>query len=266
VTDGQRPSAAKVMAVEVMLLPVESSDAGVVLQLSSLLDEVEQSRLRALRQQDDRIRFVAARLLARFCLSRRHPAAPGDWGFSQTPAGKPFVREPVSARHLEFNLSHTQGLVGCATADVAVGFDIERLDPKVDLYAEARHGLADAEIVALSATSTEQRTRRFLSFWTAKEAVAKAVGTGMATPFASLAFTVGRHGEAVPANFPPEFGVAASWTVRALDHDGTHVGAVAVGPVPHAVGFHVERLGVGDLRAWAENSRQPARRRSPSTK
>jgi len=94
-----------------------------------------------------------------------------------------------------FSLSHTTGMVACAvTAGVDVGVDVECVDRHVEMADIAARFFAPAEAAHLRQLDPEVQRNRFFDLWTLKEALVKALGTGMATSLAALAFTVGADG------------------------------------------------------------------------
>jgi 4'-phosphopantetheinyl transferase len=94
--------------------------------------------------------------------------------------GKPFVEGHL----VEFNLSHSGShAVLAITSQAHVGIDIEtvdRLNLGDELDGLARMCLTDEERRALTDLPPERRERRFLSYWTAKEARMKLTGEGFA--------------------------------------------------------------------------------------
>lgn len=93
-------------------------------------------------------------------------------------ASKP---ELGDAERLRFNWSHSgdQAVVAVAT-DIEVGIDIERADRRVRARALAQRFFAPAETDWLAGLAPAVHERAFLRIWTAKEAVLKALGAGIA--------------------------------------------------------------------------------------
>lgn len=150
--------------------------------LTSLLDEGERRRADAFRFAADRDAFVAAHALVRLALSAAHPADPRAWSFATTVAGKPELAGAAGAG-LRFSLAHARSIVACAVArSGTVGIDVEEipgapLEPT--LLAEC---CTPAERAQLGALPAEEAVAAFARLWTLKEAVMKALGTGLAQP------------------------------------------------------------------------------------
>ncbi len=95
-----------------------------------------------------------------------------------TEGGRPFFRGTI-----DFNISHTDGLVVCAIAQTGrVGIDVERhLAVDFDNLKSTMNGEQWKMI-----HSASNKEAQFYQFWTMKEAVLKADGTGIVHPLNEL--------------------------------------------------------------------------------
>ena len=142
-----------------------------------LMTEGERARCLRLVRDVDRRTFAITRALVRRSLSGYGPTAPADWHFVTNQHQCPFV-DPVQAGTppLQFNLSHTHGLVALAvTRGHRVGVDVERVTRVVDLAVADRH-FAPAEVRDLRRLPAEEQPVAFFEYWTLKEAYIKARG------------------------------------------------------------------------------------------
>lgn len=103
--------------------------------------------------------------------------------------GKPIL--PCSApdgTRCYFNVSHCAGWIVLAHSRTGpVGVDIEGIDPDLDLSLTATpRSLGDAERDWLDAQPVALRSRGFLLLWTRKEALLKAIGSGIACSLARV--------------------------------------------------------------------------------
>ena len=138
-------------------------------------------RLAAMPRQHVRGAYLAARVLCRATLSRYTGACPSDWRFRAGPHGKPAIAAPAEFAGLQFNLTHTHGLVACAVTRVGeVGVDAEETSRDVDVEQVSGHFFSPAEQAHLSRVPPAERVIRFFEQWVAKEAYLKARGTGLA--------------------------------------------------------------------------------------
>jgi 4'-phosphopantetheinyl transferase len=145
----------------------------------ALLADDERQRLAAFRFEEDRRQYLMAHALLRTTLSQYAPVPPEAWRFERTAQGKPHAPQ---APWLQFNLTHTRGLVACALAVQPVGVDAEWLGQPLD-PALARFVLTPDERLAWEALPEQSRGRALLRCWTLKEAYVKARGLGLSLGF-----------------------------------------------------------------------------------
>ena len=192
-----------------------SLDEAAIAAAASVLSDDERAQYRRFHFARDARDYAAAHALLRHTLSRDDDRAPEQWRFDRTATGKPFLIEAGDAP-ASFSLSHAHGMVACAVTNGAdVGVDVECIDRDVNAADIAARFFAPAETAHLLQLDEEARRHRFFDLWTLKEALVKALGTGMAMSLDSLAFTVDPGGLVrldAPADVDPqawEFGLFA---------------------------------------------------------
>lgn len=127
-----------------------------------------------------RERFTVTRCLLRHLLGAYLRIPAGRVPLSEGPHGKPRVGEQSPGPALGFNVAHTDGCVLIAIAsDQDVGVDVEGCRPIPDAPAMARRFFTAGEAAALLDLDGPRRDAAFLTCWVRKEAVAKALGTGL---------------------------------------------------------------------------------------
>jgi 4'-phosphopantetheinyl transferase len=179
------------------------ADAGDGDQLEWMLSPRERLRRNRL-ANGDRRDYAAAHALLRTTLSMYGTLAPEAWAFDENIYGKPYVLQRPEEPHLEFNLSHTRGLVACAVAlGMSVGIDVEFID-QISGYAYLYDRcLSLSERLELESCELEMQRARFAELWTLKEALFKTVGVGLRLEPAEFSFELtGDHAVLVP---PEEF-------------------------------------------------------------
>ncbi|MBT8409155.1 MAG: 4'-phosphopantetheinyl transferase superfamily protein [Alphaproteobacteria bacterium] len=146
----------------------------------NVLDAEEVARRRRFVYPRDADRFTRSRGFLRLCLSEDLDMPAHRIPIAYGPAGKPYV----PGADLEFNISHAGALAVLAISYTGpVGIDLEfagrgaRLEG--DLAGLTRRCMTPAEQEAIFAETGAARSRRFLEFWTAKEARMKLTGEGM---------------------------------------------------------------------------------------
>jgi 4'-phosphopantetheinyl transferase len=237
-----------VSEVHVWLAPEALVDApGVSAALRSLLPPDEVARLAGFRADPPRRLHLVARGLQRLMLSRLFPAAaPRDWQFERSEAGRP----SLAAAHgldVDFNLAHTRGLVVMAAGrDMQLGIDVERFERRRSLEI-ARRYFSPLEIAAFEALPADRQPRRFVELWTLKEAYLKAIGTGIAGGLGSMTFSWTSGAIRFERAADPQ---AARWQFRQWEWGADHLLALAC-RAPGAVTLDCRELTAADLLAAA---------------
>jgi 4'-phosphopantetheinyl transferase len=129
----------------------------------------------------DRQRSIAARGILRRLLGQYLRVAPTELAFRYGPQGKPELAAAATAS-VSFNLAHSGDLAMYAFArDRRLGIDVERLREVPEAQIIARNHFTPAESRQLRPPGAGLQAS-FFRLWTRKEAVIKAVGTGVSTP------------------------------------------------------------------------------------
>ena len=184
--------------VHVTLFRTDIDDT-LLAQMIDALSPSEQARTVRFRQVEDRRRHVVARTVLKGLLAERLGGDACDVRLVTGEHGKPTLagagyddqtmrastpRMPLTCKDadravqavcpsLHFNLSHSGDLALIALAPVPVGVDLER-DTPADAHALAQAWFTPAEQARLAGGEDD-----FLTLWTAREAVLKAMGTGL---------------------------------------------------------------------------------------
>jgi 4'-phosphopantetheinyl transferase len=148
-----------------------------------LLSDSEQARAERFHFERDKRRWITGRSLLRVILGRSLGVAPETLSFETGPWGKP----GLPGCPLRFNVSHSGGAALLALAwQQEVGVDIEAVHRDLSGEELAPQVLSVRERAWLGGHAPEQRSRAFLTLWTAKEAYVKATGQGLSFPLTRL--------------------------------------------------------------------------------
>ena len=144
------------------------------------LDEDERSRLTRLTHPRRRREFVLCRSALRAVLCARLGCANGQLSFRESGRGKPLALLRGGPAPISFSVSHSgrHGLLAFAR-DGRLGVDVEERVARRDLDALIAAVLTPDERAELASSSAGNRIGRFFSLWTIKEALLKALGTGL---------------------------------------------------------------------------------------
>ena len=154
--------------------------------VQTLLSADERTRADRFRFARDRDRFVVARGMLREILGRYLDREPAALRFAYGAHGKPALAETSTG--LRFNLAHSGDAALFAVRwERDIGVDLEPARTDLDLGELAAIVLTPGERALLAAAPSERRDELFAALWTRKEALAKAVGLGLALPFDRVA-------------------------------------------------------------------------------
>ena len=213
-----------------------------------LLTDEERARGERFRFARHRRQFWVTRALVRTSLSQYFDVPPRDWRFEPDVHGRPRVVSPCEVSPLSFNLSHTDGLIACGcTWGATLGCDVEDLQRRLETHKVARRFFAEPEVAALDAGPQDLRPRRFLEFWTLKEAYLKARGTGLRLPLGDFAFELSERIGGLDHALPERIRIAfhgidddpARWRFTLHDPTPHHLLALALNtPIPIPIHLH----------------------------
>jgi 4'-phosphopantetheinyl transferase len=173
----------------------------------------------------DRERFLVGRGRLREILAGYLGADPRELRFDYGKQGKPQLAMAKEAPH--FNLSHSGAHAVLAVSSGAeVGVDIECVRPiEREL---ARRYFSAAEVAALDALSDGQWLDGFFRCWTRKEAVLKAVGTGLLSNLAAFDVSVAPNEPARLLRFDGDPDAPLRWSLFEVRPAAGMIVAVAV--------------------------------------
>ena len=149
-------------------------------ELRSTLAPDERERANGFRFEHLKRRYVITRGALRRLLSGYLDVEPAAIQLTSDPHGKPRLGDEHSASSLTFNVSHSGelALIGFTTG-CEVGVDVEQVRDVGHLEQIARRFFHPMETEAVLAAAAGARNETFLRCWTGKEAVLKAIGTGL---------------------------------------------------------------------------------------
>jgi len=147
--------------------------------LAALLSAEETARAERLAMPAARERFVLRHGILRETLGEILGVSPADLRFTHGLDGKP----ALTGGDVGFNLSKSgDGLLIATTRGAAVGCDLEEMRPNPEAKAIAARWFSAGERAALASLDGDTFDRGFTRLWVRKEALLKAVGTGLQGP------------------------------------------------------------------------------------
>ena len=180
--------------------------------LRALLSPDEQERAARFVFREDRRRYIVARARLRQLLGERLRVSPEKIELQYGAAGKPALA--ASHGELRFNLSHCEDVAVYAFADAAeVGVDVEAVRRLDDADEIAMRVFSPRERAAYLRLPEGERAWGFFRCWTRKEALVKALGSGLSQPLEDLDVSPAPEGWLLHS-FVPGPGLVAALAVQ----------------------------------------------------
>lgn len=185
----------------------------------SWLSPDEQTRAHQFRFPQHRQSFIAARGFLRQILSYYLKTAPQALVFDYGTHKKPFIAQ----QPLHFNLAHSGELAVLAVgAQHPLGVDIEVHQPQAKMDVAERF-FSPAEVAFLKQLTGLEQRDAFYRVWARKEAVVKAIGTGIQQSLASFTVPFGDAPDTLTVSATP-------WLLTPLSLHPDYEAALATHP------------------------------------
>jgi 4'-phosphopantetheinyl transferase len=157
-------------------------------KLYTVLNQEEQQRAARYHFERDRTRFIVARGLLRYLLSAYLNKPAVDIVFEYGPQGKPTVADST----VQFNVSHSDDcvLIGIGYHH-PLGVDVEHMMRTIEIDSIAARFFTTNEARQIQALSGIAQRRAFFNVWTRKEALLKAIGSGLSLSLQACEVGVG---------------------------------------------------------------------------
>ncbi len=154
-------------------------DPGRETRAVDLLDDKERRRWERFRVRRAKRQFSLCRAALRINLCERLGCSNRELSFGYLEHGKPFARVNELASPVSFNVSHSgmHGLIAFAKRN-GLGVDLEERASGRDFDGIGSRVYGPAEQRALAAVEAREKADLFYRFWSLKEALIKALGTG----------------------------------------------------------------------------------------
>lgn len=196
--------------------------------LRAVLSDDELQRADRFLSPDHRRRFVVGRARLRQVLASYLNESAERIRFQYGRLGKPALAAPWCESRIHFNVSNSHEMALCALAmDRELGVDVEHIRPLDNFDGLAERYYAPCELETLRSLPEEQRLTGFFNCWTRKEALLKAVGTGLSFPLDRVVVTLVPDEPARLLSFHGQPGSASQWWLEGLQPASGYVAAVA---------------------------------------
>ena len=172
-------------------------------QLVEMLSRRERLRCEKIVFERIRSQYVLTRALVRRSLSLYANVSPETWRFNEDKYGRPYIEAPKSDASLDFNISHSAGMIVCLIGrERRFGVDVEVIGGRCRMLDIAERFFSRCEAAELKALQPPLQAERFCDYWTLKEAYIKARGRGLSIPLHQFSFRIDAQNE-VKISFDP---------------------------------------------------------------
>lgn len=185
---------------------------------SSIIDANELLKANKYYKAADRDRTLLSRIALRLILGKYLNQDPKDLVLSVDHNDKLILIETLSSE-LKFNISYAKDYILIAISPLEVGIDIEFVDPNFEFKDILNEYFTKEEISYIEENNS---IARFFAAWTKKEALAKAIGSGLFGPinqFPTLNGDASLDGTVLNTQ--------NNWIVSSFYIADTHVGSLA---------------------------------------
>lgn len=126
--------------------------------------------------------YIITWVILRLLLSKYTNKQPEKITFYKNKYGKPFIK----SSNLKFNISHSKEKLVVAISECEVGVDVEYIDTNFDIGDIIDIVLSENEKLSIKTLNPKLQKKQFFLYWTQKEALLKAIGTGINTDLNTL--------------------------------------------------------------------------------
>jgi len=228
--------------------PQTVTDADQLALWHTWLDAQERARMQRFVQARHRQDFLVSHALTRAVLADALGCAPSDIVYGTTGRNKPVIAHPFVTEPIHFNLAHTDGLAMVAVSSAPLGVDVEHLHRQVAGAALARRYFTEREYDDIVSQDAAEQQRRFLMYWTLKEAYLKAQAWGIVDDLGGFEFELGRSAEEPAIRLrvrPAQVSPTEPWRFHHWQPTAHHLASLAVSA---RLGTQVKL----DCQAWSD--------------
>lgn len=197
--------------------------------LSLYLSEEELAKAQRFVFEKDRNHYRLAHALLRQILGKYLSRQPQQLHFAYNQYGKPHIPAQPGCPHVAFSLSYSgQMMMVAIDAHRSIGIDIEYKHRRLEMERIARSFFSEAEIQMVQPAAGSLCSDSFFQIWSRKEAVLKAMGTGLSFPMEKLDTSRSRENTFSQVVFSGNAESSPPWYVQDLPVGNDYAAAVAV--------------------------------------
>ena len=201
--------------------------------LLSVLCEQEQLRAQRKKIPAKQFEYILGQAALRSILAQTLSIPCAEVCYARGPKGKPYLGPVHQRQDLQFNISHSGGLLLIALSTAGeVGVDIEAINTTTSMDLVSRRTFSESETKTLFSLPDTLRREQFFQYWTCKEAVVKCTGDGIHSGMNQFTVVFPKSGGAQLCEAHGRQEKTQGFSITPVDLGPTHKGAlVCVNPV-----------------------------------
>ncbi len=205
-----------IVILHVDLTPDQAREA----EALSWLNNAERVRRQRYRHARPRREFALCRAALRAALCGQFGCRNDQLAFGASRYGKLFALLDDAPAPISFSVSHSgkHGLIALAP-EGRLGVDVEERTARHDPDGEIRKVFAPGERAQLASASGDRKRRLFFALWTMKEALIKALGTGLSLNLSQFEIPPGMYSGARASRFRFPHLPGVEWRLENLGNE-----------------------------------------------
>lgn len=195
-------------------------------KLYKLLDQSEKANLKRFNKSEVVTDKLISRGILKVCIARFIGNEPHKVKITGAEFFKPNANESVQKPQIEFNLTHTEGLIAIGISkNIPIGIDSEHLDEKKLEHSTAESYCTAEELISINKCSNKDQAMHLMySYWVQKESLLKCIGIGLAADPKHIELADTTHDINVNLNFDTKLDInKEDYSMQMLDVGQNHI-------------------------------------------
>ncbi len=200
-------------------------------KLYKLLDHSEKNNLNRFKKSELVAEKVISRGLLKVCIGRFIGCEARKVKITGAEFIKPKVNKSFQKNQIEFNLTHTEGLIAIGISnDIPIGVDSEYLDEKKIDHSTAESYCTAQELLRINKCRSKDQAKHLMySYWVKKESLLKCIGIGLAADPKLIELANSTHDTDVNLNFDTELDIKREdYSMQMLDVGQNHMLCISI--------------------------------------
>jgi 4'-phosphopantetheinyl transferase len=183
-----------------------------------LLPDHEREKAKRFRFEILKTRYIKGHYLLRLLLGQYLGIDFFDQEFHINKYGKPSLKNTLAEDSIYFNMSNSENIcVYAFTKDGDVGVDMEKIHDMTNMDSIVERFFSPSENIKFCSLPEHSRKKYFFKYWTRKEALLKAMGTGLSFPLDKIDVISGQEELSDAFIKTTELNSKTEWTIQDIN-------------------------------------------------